>query len=87
MRDSNTHFRGYFGYTTQGRDFYVYAYLPEGTIYTTTVKNLMFTSVAYLLIVLMIELVRHRTLQNYQEEKARQEHAYQASLEQAACWN
>ncbi len=84
VRDSNTHFRGYFGYTTQGRDFYVYAYLPEGTIYTTTVKNLMFTSVAYLLIVLMIELVRHRTLQNYQEEKARQEHAYQASLEQAA---
>lgn len=44
----------------------------------------MFTSVAYLLIVLMIELVRRRTLQNYQQEKARQEHAYQASLEQAA---
>ena len=84
VRDADIHFRGYFGYTTQGRDFYVYAYLPEGTIYTTTVKNLMFTSVAYLLIVLMIELVRHRTLQNYQEEKARQEHAYQASLEQAA---
>ena len=56
----------------QGRDFYVYAYLPEGTIYTKTIKNLMFTSVAYLLIVLMIELVRRRTLQNYQEEKARQ---------------
>lgn len=69
VRDANIRSRGYFGYATQGRDFYVYAYLPEGTIYTTTVKNLMFTSVAYLLIVLMIELVRHRTLQNYQEEK------------------
>ena len=84
VRDADIHFRGYFGYATQGRDFYVYAYLPEGTIYTTTIKNLMFTSVAYLLIVLMIELVRRRTLQNYQQEKARQEHAYQASLEQAA---
>ena len=84
VRDANIRSRGYFGYATQGRDFYVYAYLPEGTIYTKTIKNLMFTSVAYLLIVLMIELVRRRTLQNYQQEKARQEHAYQASLEQAA---
>ena len=84
VRDATIRSRGYFGYATQGRDFYVYAYLPEGTIYTKTIKNLMFTSVAYLLIVLMIELVRRRTLQNYQQEKARQEHAYQASLEQAA---
>ena len=84
VRDANIRSRGYFGYAVQGRDFYVYAYLPEGTIYTKTIKNLMFTSVAYLLIVLMIELVRRRTLQNYQQEKARQEHAYQASLEQAA---
>ena len=84
VRDATIRSRGYFGYAVQGRDFYVYAYLPEGTIYTTTIKNLMFTSVAYLLIVLMIELVRRRTLQNYQQEKARQEHAYQASLEQAA---
>ena len=84
VRDADIRSRGYFGYAVQGRDFYVYAYLPEGTIYTKTIKNLMFTSVAYLLIVLMIELVRRRTLQNYQQEKARQEHAYQASLEQAA---
>ena len=84
VRDADMRSRGYYGYAVQGRDFYVYAYLPEGTIYTKTIKNLMFTSVAYLLIVLMIELVRRRTLQNYQEEKARQEHAYQASLEQAA---
>lgn len=70
VRASNIRSRGYFGYAVQGRDFYVYAYLPEGTIYTKTIKNLMFTSVAYLLIVLMIELVRRRTLQNYQQEKA-----------------
>ena len=84
VRDIRSTMRGYFGYLEQGRDYYVYAYLPETAIFTTTPKNIIFVLVAYALIILLIELVHRRTVRSYQEERARQERDYQVSLEKAA---
>ena len=75
---------GWFGYLVQGRGFYVCAYLPEQSVFETPPKNMIFIVVAYLMIVLLIELVRRRTMRSYEAEHLRQQRAYQIELEQAA---
>ena len=84
VRDTGMGTSGYFGYTEKGRDCYVYAFLPEAAVFTTTPKNIIFVVISYTLIILLIELVRRRTMHSYQEEKLLQEKAYQKSLEKAA---
>jgi len=75
---------GWLGYLVQGRGFYVCAYLPEQSVFETPPKNMIFIVVAYLMIVLLIELVRRRTMRSYEAEHLRQQRAYQIELEQAA---
>ena len=75
---------GWFGYLVQGRGFYVCAYLPEQSVFETPPKNMIFIVVAYLMIVLLIELVRRRTMRSYEAEHLRQQRAYQIELEQTA---
>ena len=75
---------GWFGYLVQGRGFYVCAYLPEQSVFETPPKNMIFIVVTYLMIVLLIELVRRRTMRSYEAEHLRQQRAYQIELEQAA---
>ena len=82
--DEMVHVQRYLGYAVQGQDFYIYAYMPDREVFVTTPKNLIFVVVAYALIVLMIEVVRRRTMRSYEVEKLRQERAYQATLEEAA---
>lgn len=84
VRDTGMGTSGYFGYTEKGLDYYVYAFLPEAAVFTTTPKNIIFVVISYTLIILLIELVRRRTMHSYQEEKLLQEKAYQKSLEKAA---
>ena len=84
VRDMDSTAGGAFGLMERGRDYYVYIYRPESAIFETTPKNIIFVVVAYALVLLMIELVRRRTLRSYQAEKLAQERAYQASLEMAA---
>ena len=84
VRDTGMGTSGYFGYTEKGLDYYVYAFLPEAAVFTTTPKNIIFVVISYALIILLIELVRRRTMHSYQEEKLLQEKAYQKSLEKAA---
>ena len=75
---------GWFGYLVQGRGFYVCAYLPEQSVFETPPKSMIFIVVTYLMIVLLIELVRRRTMRSYEAEHLRQQRAYQIELEQAA---
>ena len=75
---------GWLGYLVQGRGFYVCAYLPEQSVFETPPKNMIFIVVAYLMIVLLIELVRRRTMRSYEAEHLRQQRAYQIELEQTA---
>ena len=75
---------GWLGYLVQGRGFYVCAYLPEQSVFETPPRNMIFIVVAYLMIVLLIELVRRRTMRSYEAEHLRQQRAYQIELEQAA---
>ena len=75
---------GWLGYLVQGRGFYVCAYLPEQSVFETPPKNMIFIVVVYLMIVLLIELVRRRTMRSYEAEHLRQQRAYQIELEQAA---
>ncbi len=68
----------------RGRDYYVYAYMPLTRALDTTPKNLLFTLVAYAMVLFIVIMIRWRLKQGYQEEQLRREQSYQQQLKDAA---
>ena len=68
----------------RGRDYYVYAYMPLTRALDTTPKNLLFTLVAYAMVLFIVIMIRWRLKHGYQEEQLRQEQSYQQQLKDAA---
>ena len=62
----------------------IYAYMPEKNVFVTTPKNMIFITVCYILALFMIQMIRVRTMQKYQEEQHQQELEYQEQLKEAA---
>ena len=61
-------FSQYFGLMERGRDFYVYSFLPERKVFPTTPRTLLYTLVAYILLLLSYNMVRWRAAQRAQKE-------------------
>ena len=57
----------------RGRDYYVYAYMPLTRALDTTPKNLLFTLVAYAMVLFIVIMIRWRLKHVYQEEQLRRE--------------
>ena len=68
----------------RGRDYYVYAYMPLTRALDTTPKNLLFTLVAYAMVLFIVIMIRWRLKHGYQEEQLRREQSYQQQLKDAA---
>ena len=68
----------------RGRDYYVYAYMPLTRALDTTPKNLLFTLVAYAMVLFIVIMIRWRLKHVYQEEQLRREQSYQQQLKDAA---
>ena len=58
----------YFGLMERGRDFYVYTFLPERSVFTNTPRTLLYTLIAYIVLLMGIRIVRWRTAQRAQAE-------------------
>lgn len=69
----------YFGLMERGRDFYVYSYIPERRVFTSTPRMLLYTIIVYIIVTIIISFVRLRVVQQYREKqlKAQQEYAEQ----------
>ena len=68
----------------RGRDYYVYAYMPLTRALDTTPKNLLFTLLAYAMVLFIVIMIRWRLKHGYQEEQLRREQSYQQQLKDAA---
>ena len=68
----------------RGRDYYVYAYMPLTRALDTTPKNLLFTLLAYAMVLFIVIMIRWRLKHVYQEEQLRREQSYQQQLKDAA---
>lgn len=60
----------YFGLMERGRDYYVYTFLPERSVFQSTPRALLYTLIAYVVVLLCINRIRWRAAQRAQEEFA-----------------
>ena len=73
-----------FGMLNRGRDYYVYAYMPEREVFETTPRNMLIVLIFYILVIMLILLMRWKSLQGYQQVQIKQEKQYQKKLVEAA---
>ena len=70
-----------YGLMEHARNYYVYAYLPEGDVFDSTLPSVMFSLIIYVIILVIIHMVRWRTAQNYREEQLRIQRQYNEQLQ------
>ena len=61
-----------FGLMERGRNFYVYTYLPERSVFANTPQTLLFTLIAYIIVLAGFSAVRWRAAQQAQARFAEQ---------------
>lgn len=77
--DSGTH---YYGMYSQGRDYYLYVYLPTAQIYKVTPANVTVALIAYIVVLGMVYLLQWSSAKKYRLRQASAERIYRLSLEQ-----
>ncbi len=82
MRDGSGGF--VYGMLDRGRNYYVYAFIPQEQVLDILPKNLLFTFVAYILVFFTVLMIRWQLKQGYQKEQLRREQNYQQQLKEAA---
>lgn len=70
-----------FGLIERGRDYYVYAYMPEKSVFTTTIRNIIYTLILYIFAVAILHTVKWRTAQRYQREQIHIQEEYAQKLQ------
>ena len=70
-----------YGLMEHGRDYYVYAYLPEKEVFVNTIPSVLFALIIYVIILVVIHMIRWKTEQNYREEQLRTQRQYNEQLE------
>ena len=67
---SDNPFSRYFGLMERGRDYYVYTFLPERSAFQSTPRAMLYTLIAYVVVLLVINRIRWRAAQRAQAEFA-----------------
>ncbi len=67
-RQSEDSFSQYFGLMEQGRDFYVYSFLPDRRVFVNTPRLLLSAFIVYIVILVTVSAVRRRYTQRAQRE-------------------
>ena len=70
-----------FGLMEHGRDYYVYAYMPESDVFNSTFQNILYSLIVYIVILAAINMVRWKTAQRYREEQMRIQNDYTTRLQ------
>ena len=83
-----THTRGwngsgcYFGMYCHGRSFDLYAYTDERSVFRESLPSILMALVGYILLVMILQVLRRRSVQEMEQQKKEQEKKYQAQLEE-----
>lgn len=71
-----------FGLMEHGRDYYVYAYMPENEVFDSTLQNVFYSVILFVIVMGIIHTVRWRTAQSYREDQLRIQKEYTESLQE-----
>ena len=72
----------YFGMFCHGRSFDLYAYTDEKMIFRESLSLVLTALVGYILLVMVLQLLRRRSVQEMEQQKKEQERKYQTQLEE-----
>lgn len=73
--------KSYYGLYSHGRDYYIYALIPEKNIYNVTTPNVAVALVCYVLIMLMVYIIQRKISKRYEKEREIRKREYRISLE------
>ena len=65
--------RYYYGMLARGRDYYVYAYMPESEVFQITPRNVLIALTLYAILILLAQVIHWKYVQRYQKEQMEQE--------------
>lgn len=71
-----------FGLMEHGRNYYVYAYMPENEVFNNTLQNVFYSLIVYLIILAAINTVRWKTAQGYREDQLYIQQEYANNLQE-----
>ena len=72
----------YFGMFCHGRSFDLYAYTDEKSVFRESLPLILMALVSYILLVMILQVLRRRSVQEMEQQKKEQERKYQAQLEE-----
>ena len=72
----------YFGMYCHGRSFDLYAYTDEKSVFRESLSSILMALVGYILLVMILWVLRRRSVQEMEQQKKEQEKKYQAQLEE-----
>ncbi len=70
-----------FGLMEHGREYYVYAYMPEKEVFDSTLQYVFYSMILYAVILIAINMVRWKTAQGYRERQIRLQEEYTQRLQ------
>ncbi|MDD6661861.1 MAG: ATP-binding protein [Lachnospiraceae bacterium] len=69
-----------FGLMEHGRDYYVYAFMPEQAVFNSTFQNVFYSLIVYLVLLAVINIIRWRMAEGYQENQLAAQKMYAENL-------
>lgn len=70
----------YFGLMERSRDFYVYSFLPEHSVFSNTPQIFLYSLIGYIILFAGISALRWKMAQRYREEQIQAQQEYAAQL-------
>ena len=80
-KDESKAWGNHFGLMEKSRDYYIYAYLNERKVFTSTFSNVLSVLLLYLLIIAIADVLFWRTEKAYEEDQLRVQQKYTETLE------
>ena len=81
-RNKDNPLSNHFGLMDKSKDYYIYAFVDERSVFTTTVANMIYVSFAYTILVFVINMLLSRTDKIYQKKQSVIQKEYTQTLEE-----
>ena len=69
-------FEGYYGSMDKSRDYYIYVYLPECTVFEIVPRNILYALAMYITLLIIIQLIKQSSERKYLVEQNKREKEY-----------
>ena len=77
-------FEGYYGSMDKSRDYYIYVYLPESTVFEIVPRNILYALAMYITLLIIIQLIKQSSERKYLVEQNKREKEYKEKLMESA---